>query len=148
MAHPGGRPLAFKSVEELQAKIDEYFDYCDSRIKQVHSKEGESYAVANPEPYTMSGLAYALGIDRKTLINYKRKDEKYFHTINRARARVEADIDRRMSDKETFTPGLIFNAKVNFDWVDQTNIDVTTNGKDLPAPILGNVTNVPSDNSD
>lgn len=148
MAESVGRPLAFKSVEELQAKIDEYFDYCDNRVKQVHTKEGESYAIANPEPYTMSGLAYALGVDRKTIINYKRKDDAYFHTINQARARVEADIDRRMSDKETFTPGLIFNAKVNFGWVDQTNIDVTTNGKDMPAPILGNVTNVPSDNSD
>jgi hypothetical protein len=147
MTNPVGRPLSFKNVEELEAAIDAYFDYCDNRLKQVHSKEGESYAIANPEPYTMSGLAYALGVDRKTIINYQRKDE-YFHTINRARARVEADIDRRMNDKETFTPGLIFNAKVNFGWIDQTNIDVTTNGKDMPAPILGNVTNVSSDNSD
>lgn len=29
MTHPGGRPLKFQSVEELQSKIDAYFAECD-----------------------------------------------------------------------------------------------------------------------
>jgi hypothetical protein len=120
--NPNGRPPIFKTPEEMGIKIEEYFDYCDNRIKQVHSKEGESYAISNPEPYTMSGLAYALGMDRKTLMNYKKKDG-FFPTIKRARDRVESDVEKRMSDKETFTPGLIFNAKNNFDWKDKTEID-------------------------
>jgi len=28
-----------------------------------------------------------------------------------------------MNDKQTFTPGLIFNAKNNFGWVDQTKVE-------------------------
>jgi hypothetical protein len=133
-----GRPLIFQSVEQLQAAIEDYFTFCDNRIKQVHSKEGESYAVSNPEPYTMSGLALALGIDRKTLLNYSNKEE-FFPTIKAARNKVEADVERRMSDKETFTPGLIFNAKNNFDWKDKTEQDISHSGNvsfinDVPRP--------------
>lgn len=119
MAHPGGRPVKFKTVEEMQKKIDEYFDHCDNRIKQIHSKDGgESFAISNPEPYTMAGLAYSLGLSRQSLIDYKNKDE-FFDAIKDARAKVEFDVERRMNDKETFTPGLIFNAKNNFAWKEQ-----------------------------
>jgi len=133
--HPGGRPLKFKTVEELQAAIDEYFDYCDNRIKQVHSKEGESYAVANPEPYTMAGLAYKIGLSRQGLIDYASRDE-FIDAIKDARARVEADVERRMNDKETFTPGLIFNAKNNFGWKDKTEQELTLTEKPKPLEDL------------
>lgn len=124
-----GRKLKFKTVEELQEKIDEYFEYCDNRLVQGYdNKTNEQFAYISPEPYTMSGLAYFLEIDRKTLINYKRRDE-YFHTIKKARNRVEMDIERRMNDKNTFTPGLIFNAKNNFGWKDKLEQDVTSKGK-------------------
>lgn len=52
-----GRPLKFKSVEELQKKIDAYF-------------EDE-----NNKPYTITDLAVWLDCDRKTLINYEEKEE-------------------------------------------------------------------------
>ena len=120
-----GRPMKFKTAKELQAAIDDYFDYCDNRIKQVHTKEGGSFAVSNPEPYTMAGLAYALGMSRQALINYAKKDE-FVDAIKAARQRVEADVERRMNDKETFTPGLIFNAKNNFGWKDKTEIQQET----------------------
>lgn len=123
--HPGGRPPLFTSAEELSEKIDEYFDYCDNRIQQVYSPKVEAVIeVINPVPYTMSGLAYALGMDRKSLLNYSKK-EQFFPTIKRARDRVEADLDERMNDKQTFTPGQIFNAKNNFDWKDKTEQEIT-----------------------
>jgi len=131
--NPNGRPLLYKTVEEMAVAIDEYFDYCDNRMKQIHSKEGESYGISNPEPYTMSGLAYALGMDRRTLIDYKNRDE-FLPTIKRARDRVESDVEKRMNDKETFTPGLIFNAKNNFEWKDKSERDLSI--KELPKPIM------------
>jgi len=130
--HPGGRPLAFKSVEELQTKIDEYFEYCDNKTKNVHSEKFGDMIMPDPEPYTMSGLAVALGVDRKTILNYEAKDE-YFLTIKNARARVEADLDRRMNTKETFTPGNIFTAKNNFGWKEESN---NTNIQVNVTPIL------------
>lgn len=129
--NPVGKPLAFKTVQELQDKIDEYFAFCDNRIKSVFvEKLGEQVTVSNPAPYTMSGLAYALGVDRKTILNYGNKED-YFHAIKNARARIESDVEARMSDKETFTPGLIFNAKNNFGWKDKSEVDMKNNGGDF-----------------
>jgi len=116
--HAGGRPLKYKTVEELQKAIEEYFDYCDNKTKEVHSDKLGDMIMPDPEPYTMSGLAYRLDLSRKSLINYKRRGQ-FLHTIKKARRKVEADVERRMNDKNTFTPGLIFNAKNNFDWKDK-----------------------------
>jgi len=122
-----GRPLEFKSVEELQKRIDEYFDYCDNKTKEVYSEKMGNMVVPDPEPYAMSGLAYYLGVDRQTILNYEKK-QAFFGTVKRARERVEADIERRMNSKDTFTPGLIFNAKNNFGWKDKTEQDVNHTG--------------------
>lgn len=122
------KPLLFKTVEELQNRIDEYFDYCDNKTKEVHSEKLGDMIVPDPQPYGMAALAYHMGIDRKTLINYSKR-EPYFLTVKRARDRVEADIERRMNTKDTFTPGLIFNAKVNFGYRDQ--IDITSDGEKI-----------------
>jgi hypothetical protein len=84
-----GQPLKFKSVEELQTKIDDYFDYCDNRIVNVLDKKGEVQKVKQPRPYTLAGLAYYLDTDRKTLLNYSYRDE-YFPAIARARRKCES----------------------------------------------------------
>ena len=142
MTNPVGRPLIFKTVKEVEEKIKEYFEYCDNRLVNGYdNKTNQQFAYINPEPYTMSGLAYYLEIDRKTLLNYSKKEE-FFLTIKRARDKVEMDVDRRLNDKNAFTPGLIFNLKNNFDWKDKSEIDQNIN---LPKPILDNVHNNNSD---
>ena len=96
-----GRPRACKSVEEVEEKINAYFNYCEEKEK----------------PYTMSGLAYYLGIDRKTLLNYS-KNEEYFHTIKKARDKVQMQLEEclyRLGNNS----GVIFNLKNNFDWKDK-----------------------------
>lgn len=121
--------MKFKTVEELQDKIDEYFAYCDNRIQQVYSPKSESVIeVINPAPYTMSGLASYLGIDRGTVLNYS-KDEKFFSTIKAAREKVHADVETRLMEKNA--TGAIFNLKNNFGWKDQTYQDITTDGESL-----------------
>lgn len=121
--NPNGRPLAFKSVEELQSKIDEYFDFCDNRIQQVYSKKQDAVIeIINPEPYTIAGLAYAVGVDRKTLWNYSKKDE-FFHTIKRARDKVQTDVERRLM--ESNPTGAIFNLKNNFGYRDKVETELT-----------------------
>jgi len=121
--HAGGRPKLYTSVDEVASIIEEYFDYCDNRIQHIYSAKADGVIeVMNPAPYTMSGLALALDMDRRSLLNYS-KDEQFFPTIKKAREKVEADIEERMNDKQTFTPGLIFNAKNNFGWVDQTKVE-------------------------
>jgi hypothetical protein len=122
MAHAGGRPLIYKTVVKLEEAIDEYFSYCDNKTKEVHSEKLGDMVLPDPEPYTMSGLAYALGLSRQGLMEYKARDE-FSDAIKKARAKIEADVERRMNSKDTFTPGLIFNAKNNFGWKDKTEVE-------------------------
>ena len=96
-----GRPRAFKSVEEVEEKINAYFNYCEEKEK----------------PYTMSGLAYYLEVSRQTLVNYSYKDE-YFDTIKKARDKVQMQLEEclyRLGNNS----GVIFNLKNNFDWKDK-----------------------------
>jgi hypothetical protein len=132
--HAGGRPLAFKTAKEMQEAIDEYFDNCDNRLVQGYdNKTNEQFAYISPEPYTMSGLAYALGIDRRTLLDYSERGE-FLPTLKRARDRVQMDVERRLMEKAP--TGAIFNLKNNFGWKDEVKQDITTDGKSLEGLVI------------
>jgi hypothetical protein len=107
MAHAGGRPLKFKSVEELQNKIDAYFEYCDS----------------NNKPYTISGLACWLDTDRITLIRYEERDE-FSNTIKRAKQKVENQFEERAICGEYNPTMAIFLMKNNFKYEDKVQQEV------------------------
>lgn len=72
---PVGRPRKFNSPEELQEKINEFYDYCEAREL----------------PLSFERLSTFIGIDRKTIYNYEKKDE-YFHSIKEVRERIMADL--------------------------------------------------------
>ena len=97
-----GRPKIFNDVKEVEKKINAYFNYCEKKEK----------------PYTMSGLAYYLGIDRKTLLNYS-KNEEYFHTIKKARDKVQMQLEENALSNKANPTFTIFNLKNNFDWKDK-----------------------------
>lgn len=122
---PAGRPLKFKTAEELEQKAQEYFD---------NTEEGE---------LTITGLALALDTSRETLMNYEKKEE-FFDTVKRIKTRVEMDYE--LSLRRKGRAGDIFGLK-NFGWKDKNETDLTTNGKELPAPILSAIRDVPTDNS-
>lgn len=121
-----GRPRAFKSVEEVEEKINAYFNYCEEKEK----------------PYTMSGLAYYLGIDRKTLLNYS-KNEEYFHTIKKARDKVQMQLEENALSNKANPTFTIFNLKNNFDWKDKMEVEKTdmTKVDELLKEIKDNASN-------
>jgi len=87
--HPGGRPLKYQTVEELQTAVDNYFTECDNKIivkQHAHSKGITE--VKTPTPYTIAGLARALEVDRDTINNYSKRDE-YFGVITGARDKIQ-----------------------------------------------------------
>lgn len=136
IVNKGGRPLKYKTVEELESAIEEYFDWCDNRTTSVYIKEaGDNVPISNPAPYTMSGLAYALDMSRQALLDYSKKDE-FLDAIKRARARVEQDVETRLMDGKA-PAGAIFNLKNNFGWKDKNESEVT---HVMPNPILGGAT--------
>lgn len=112
MAAPKGNTnaLKYKSEEELSKGIEEYFVDCDKREK----------------PYTMSGLAYWLGIDRTTLINYG-KNELYSTLIKKAKEKVQAQIEENFLDGTFNTTASIFNLKANFKWDDGNKVEINVN---------------------
>ena len=97
-----GRPRAFKSVEEVEEKINAYFNYCEEKEK----------------PYTMSGLAYYLEVSRQTLVNYSNQDQ-FFDTIKKARDRVQMQLEENALSNKANPTFTIFNLKNNFDWKDK-----------------------------
>ena len=105
-----GRPLKYKSVDELEKAIDQYYTDCQKQMR----------------PYTMAGLAVALGIDRKTLLNYSKKEE-YFPAIKKARDMVEAFTEEMLLTGKN-TAGVIFSLKNNFGWKDKVEQEVKVKG--------------------
>lgn len=118
----GGRPLLFKTPEALQTAVDEYFTYCDNRTREVFvEKLGETIVISNPAPYTMAGLARSLGMDRRSLIEYAKRD-KFFPTIKDARQRVEEYNENQLHEGRN-AAGVIFNLKNNFGWIDESKVE-------------------------
>lgn len=107
-----GRPLIFKTKEELEVLIDAYFKHCDEI----------------GEYYTMSGLADYLDIDRITLIRYGERDE-FCNTIKKAKRKVEKQFELNTL-KGQYNPTIaIFLMKNNFNYEDRIQQDVAVSEK-------------------
>ena len=100
-----GRPKLYTDPEALSELIEDYFK------TDAFMGEGDNRVYAP----TMSGLAYHLEMDRKSLLNYS-KDELFFPTIKRARDRVAVALEQRLFGNNV--TGIIFNLKNNFGWKD------------------------------
>jgi DNA-packaging protein gp3 len=112
---PGpGRPRAYRSGPELQLKVDQYFRKCDRRVRVVNNSKGKPASIMGPEPYSVTGLALFLGMDRARLLEYSKHDE-FCYTIKMAKQRIEADLERRLLEDRNQT-GAIFALKVNYGW--------------------------------
>ena len=123
-----GRPPKFMDAEELEKKIAEYFEDCDNEDK----------------PYTVTGLAYTLGISVQQLRDYKNAvnninilkqldnsvKAELSNIVKRAYQVCEMYAEKRLLDtKCNKSPvGYIFALK-NFqgDFVDKTEVEQTNN---------------------
>lgn len=112
----GGRPRAFKNVEEMRPIIDKYFFDCDNNIKVVKNDKGDTRAIY--EPYTVSGLCLALDVDKSTLSEYEKMPE-FSYTIKSAKQKIENWLEKRSLMGDTNPTVSIFNLKNNFGWTDK-----------------------------
>lgn len=113
----GGRPLKFKTVKELEDKIEAY-------IKPSLDEEGNIRLNDNGfpvRPLTITGLALALDTTRETLCDYQNKDE-FSDTVNRAKLIVENYYEQRLTYNSP--TGSIFALK-NFGWEDRSQQEQT-----------------------
>lgn len=159
MAHPGGRPLKFKTVSDLKQKIDDYFADCDPHMVEltewVQARDnkgslkkdsyGQSYLVelthrviSTQLPYTITGLALALSTSRETLIDYESgihdaKDEEALEYSQFSDAIKEAKLRCQNYNERMLygssPTGPIFNLKNNYGWRDKTEVDQNNSGE-------------------
>lgn len=119
MANQVGRPPKYKSKEEIEEKIEQYFKECegepllDDDGEQVVNKYGYPCYIKAPKPPTATGLALALGFStRQGLLNYQGKKE-FLDTITRAKSKVEEYAERRLFDRDG-SNGAQFSLRNNF----------------------------------
>ena len=121
--------MKYKTVEELQAAVDNYF----AVDAFMPAASGETEYLP-----TMAGLALSLDVDRRTIVNYSHNEE-YFPTIRKARAKIESFIETRLYGNNV--TGCIFNLKNNFDWKDKQEVETkdtthSVSDEELNAKIL------------
>ena len=112
----GGRPLKFKTVEEMKEKIDAYFEEC----------------IESGRPFTITGLALALDTTRDLLLDYQEKDE-YSDTIKKAKLRCENYAEEFLFKGKNVV-GSIFNLKNNYKRWDDKQIIENKNNNDNLSP--------------
>ena len=124
----------------MQEAIDKYFESCftPARTKAgelILDKEG-NMIMEQYKPFVICGIANALDISRQTLLNYTKEDE-FFDTIMRAKARCEQYAEERLFDKDG-VQGAKFSLINNYsNWRDKqeqviTDIKRITIVDDLP----------------
>ena len=138
------RPLKYKTVDELQAAIDDYFDSCAGRpllddkgqpvllkglpvMLDVTPPTVTGLALAllkglpvmlDVTPPTVTGLALALGFaGRQALLNYQGR-KQFKDAITRAKSRCEAYAEGRLFDRDG-AHGAQFSLRCNFGWSDK-----------------------------
>jgi hypothetical protein len=135
------RPLKWKTPEELEKLCDAYFDSCYEEQQRVtgsgRNKKVEMVKV-QVEPFTICGLALALDLTRRGLLNYEDETSEtrkpFFPIIKRAKLKCQ-----QYAEKHTFgnnPTGAIFNLKCNYEWQDKTSLEIS-GGVDLAIFIGG-----------
>ena len=108
--------LDFTNIPAVQERIDMYFQSCFEQ----DMKPG------------VAGLAYALGVNRRTLWEWKtggRRDStpELADTIKKAYAFLELLWEQYMQNGKISPPNGIFLGKNNFDYRDETQVVITPN---------------------
>ena len=114
------RPPFFKTPEELQQKVDKYFNWWCRVKKQVIKQWKDFVEVEVPTP-TVTWLALYLWFEsRQSFYDYEKK-ELFTYTIKRARTFIEMEYEEMLRTNPT---GAIFALK-NFWWIDKTEVENT-----------------------
>lgn len=105
--HPGGRPLKFKTVEELEYKIELW----------LSERKNQKL------PLTITSLAVYLDTSRETLLDYEDKDE-YSDAIKKAKMLCHQYAEDALFRETGQVAGAIFSLKNNYDWRDKSELDL------------------------
>jgi len=124
------KPLKWKSPEELEKKIQDYYKWTKKNNKHI----------------TVTGLAWYLGCSKQTIQNYENSEEngwlkrlsdeerqRYVDLIKDAKRYIELEYEERLYNRSKATGG-IFALKNLYGWVDKQEV-VQTN-KEIKVDIV------------
>ena len=123
--HLLGKRRIVETPEEMQELCDKYFESCNGPLRDkwgnaVTDKEGHAIIV-QIKPYTISGLAAAIGMSTTTLKNYTYKSlagtvhPEFSNVIMRARQKIEQYSEEQLFNREGVT-GAEFMLRAGFRW--------------------------------
>ena len=127
MKNKGGQPAYYKTPEQMQKKIDEYFKHCE-----------ENSLFPN-----VIGLSLFLGFaGRQSLKQYEDRDKKFFDTIKSAKDRCYESKYQAAARGEINTTIFIFDAVNNHGMVN-TRSESKNENKHSGGVTVNLITNVP-----
>jgi hypothetical protein len=120
-----GRPPLYNTTEELENKIDEYFEK-GVRTKTVVVGRGKDNYEVEIEIPTITGLCLYLGFESRQSFYDMEKNNEFSYTIKKARLRIENHYEELL---QTGTPAAAIFALKNFNWTDKTEVEQTITDK-------------------
>ena len=123
---PAGRPPIFDSPEDLQNKIDEYFQSLEGESHFEADTEDESkdnlvWDVPPTSP-SITGLCLFLGFESRQSFHDYGKSPEYSYTIKRARLMIEHKYE--LSGQYAKNPAFQVLALKNLGWSDKQEVDM------------------------
>lgn len=113
----GGRPPIFKTAEELDKKVAEYFKTAWKRVQTWEEMQ---------TIYTMTWLALHLWFcSRQSMYDYEKK-EMFSYSIKKARTLIELEYETRLS---MWSPTWAIFALKNMGWADKIQVNNKHSGK-------------------
>lgn len=135
----GGRPPLFGSVDDFNAKVDEYFEWiqgdkeiiCDS--DDDGNPQDREVFTRWPEPPTITGLCLFLGFEsRQSFYDYEKRSG-FSYSVKRAKLRIEAEYEKSMQSARNATAHIF--ALKNLGWSDKQEHDhKSSDGTMSPQP--------------
>ena len=108
------RPPIWETVEELEEKIEQYFEY-------VTQKDDKGRFMEIPD---IEWLAFFLNTTRKTILDYEKKED-FSNTIKKAKDKIFF-YKKQLAMMNQINPTVfIFDSKNNHWYVDKTEVDNT-----------------------
>ena len=142
-----GRPPMYKTAEEMQAIITDYFRSCMTEVYDAET--GEHVGFKWSRRISLGDLSIHLGMRLQTLWDYSNRDE-FAETIKSAKNIVENYYEKALTENRN-PAGLIFILKNGFSWKDVSNVEikpVEPLGQELPREEIINALPQIEDNSD
>jgi hypothetical protein len=130
-----GRPIEYS--EEIGRKSIKYLEMCNDQHTEFHRTRSDGSnsfeRIVNVKIPTIEGLALSIDISRDTVYDWKSKYPEFSYIIDKLMA-IQADrlLNNGLSGTYNPTIAKVLLTKHGY----REGVDNTTNGKDLPTPLL------------